>query len=112
MIRKANEKTTITVRHSQWMKMANLKVDALYAEIGDTKVISVQPETTRTLKMDKLRKMSQLRTIPQTQIKTRHQTKILRQTIRTTTYLPEGLGFKENAITAESGDIREKTVGF
>ena len=29
-----------------------------------------------------------------------------------TMYFPEGLGFKENAINAESGDIGEETVGF
>ena len=66
----------------------------------------------KILKMDKLRKMSQLRTILQTQIKTRIQTKILRQTIQTTAYLPEGLGFQENVITVENGEIGEKTVGF
>ena len=112
MIRKANEVTTIMVRHLQRLEMANIKADATYEEIGDTKVISVHSETTETLKTDKLHKMSQLRTILQTQIKTRIQTKILWQTIQTTMYLPEGLGFKENAIILESGDIGEKTVGF
>ena len=110
--RKANKEAKIMVRHSQRLEMVNSKVDATYEEIGDTKVISVHPETTKIIKTDKLRKMSQLQTTLQTQIKITTQTKILRQTIRTTMYLPEGLGFKENAITAESGDIEEKIVGF
>ena len=100
------------VWHLQQLEMVNLKVDAMYAEIGDIKVISVNPETTKILKADKLRKISQLHTILQTQIKSRTQTKILRQTIQINTYLPEGLGFQENAITAESGNIGEKIVGF
>ena len=85
--------------------MAFSKVDATHAEIGDTKANNVHSETTETLRILRICKIS-------TVIKTHIKTEILQQNIPVATYLPEGPGFQESAITEESEDINAKTAGF
>ena len=110
--KKKREETTIMVWHLWQAKMVYLKADAMYAEIGGTKVISCQSETTKTIRTGKIRKIHKIQTILRMHMETKMLQTNLRQIIPTTTYLAEDQNFKESSITAESGNIEEKSAGF
>ena len=53
------EEIITMVQHLRQAEMAHLKVDATYAEIGDTKAISVQSETKEMPRMNKNKQNTQ-----------------------------------------------------
>ena len=112
MRKKEREETTIMVRHLRQAEMAFVKADTMYVEIGGTKVISVHSETMETPRMGKVCKIHKIQTILRMHMETKMLQTNLRQIIPTTTYLAEDQNFKESSITAESGNIEEKSAGF
>ena len=71
MRKKERKEIIIRVRHLRQAEMAYSKADATYAEIGDTKAISVHSEIMEILRTGKICKIHKIQTILQMHIKTK-----------------------------------------